>query len=110
LSDDSWFADPSGALQQLDALEMRALESGVPIVVSGRSSPSGVIDAAGAFREADFQDLRTGEIPLPRAVPTFYARFGDGPLWVLAVVAVLSSYIAPVRRRWAGGISKNFAR
>jgi apolipoprotein N-acyltransferase len=89
LSDDSWFAEPTGALQQLDALELRALENGVPIVVSGASSPSGVIDAAGTFREADFHELRTAEIGLPRAAPTFYARFRDGPLGALAVLAVL---------------------
>jgi apolipoprotein N-acyltransferase len=108
LTDDSWFKSSFGALQQLDALEMRALENGVPIIVASRTGPSGVIDRFGSFEGAN-DGLATLSIHPRRR--TLYARFGDTAAFLAIGCTMICCYIALLYpyRRGAGRTSPHVA-
>ncbi len=80
LANDGWFSDARPIEAQIRALQLRAIENGVPVIRAARQGVSVAIAADGtvlsrSLRGADLEvELR------PRVAGTAYARFGDGPL------------------------------
>ena len=97
LTNDAWFGQVSGPYQHLAQARLRSAEQGLPMVRVANTGVSAVIDAAGRvvshipLGQAGWQDVL-----LPNAQPpTIYARTGDLPMLVLALLSI----IAPVLRR-----------
>lgn len=90
ITDDSWFTDPSGPLQQLDLFRVQAISFGTPIVVVGTNGPSGVLDPRGLFTAAT---LGTGSgaavISVPADQHTLFSRWHYWPLAALLALVVV---------------------
>ncbi len=103
LTNDAWFGETAGPHQHFEAVRMRAIETGLPLVRVANTGVSGAVDGHGrrlgrlALGEAGSLDIR---LPAPLAA-TPYARFGDWPFLVLAALLLLPA----ARRRYAAGRS-----
>ncbi len=96
LANDGWFNDARPIEAQIRALQLRAIENGVPVVRAARQGVSVAIAADGtlAARSSRGEDL---DVELsPQAAGTLYARFGDGPL--LLAGTLLVGWL--IRQRW----------
>ena len=100
LTNDAWFGRVSGPYQHLAQARLRSAEQGVPMVRAANTGVSAVIDGAGRvvaripLGQAGWQDV---PLPAPRD-PTLYARTGDAPMLVLALLCL------------AGGIARRKTR
>jgi apolipoprotein N-acyltransferase len=90
VTNDAWFGTFSGPWQHLALARLRAAEQGLPILRAANTGVSAVIDGRGRvldaipLGEAGFLDAR-----LPPALsPTLYARFGDAPVLLLALILI----------------------
>ncbi len=100
ITNDAWFGTVSGPYQHLAQARLRAVEQGLPMVrvantgVSGVLGPRGEVLGAIGLGEAGFSD-----VPLPPALaPTPYARWGDWPMILLLVAALVGLAARPRRR------------
>jgi len=87
LSNDAWFGDSLGPEQHHQMARFRARELGRPMVRVTNDGVTALINAQGAetARLPRFSPaVLTGEVQ-PQQGLTPYARFGDGPLWALAL-------------------------
>ncbi|MCP4207380.1 MAG: apolipoprotein N-acyltransferase [Shimia sp.] len=100
LTNDAWFGNFSGPYQHLVQAQMRAIESGLPVLRAANTGISAVIDSQG--RVLDALPLNTEgflDVALPEASPkTLYAKGGDLPL-VLVVVLLLLIALLLHRRK-----------
>ncbi len=91
LTNDGWFGASAGPYQHFQQARVRAIEEGLPLVRAANTGISAVVDPLG--RVIKSLPLRTEGVldaPLPQPVaPTPYARMGDGPIGVLAVIVFL---------------------
>ncbi|NBB98041.1 MAG: apolipoprotein N-acyltransferase [Alphaproteobacteria bacterium] len=98
---DAWFGTFSGPYQHLAQARLRTVEQGLPLLRSANTGVSAGFDGYGR----SLGQLALGidgvlDIPLPPALPpTFYARWGDWPIWALLVVLALG---VVARRRITG--------
>jgi apolipoprotein N-acyltransferase len=104
LTNDGWFGISSGPYQHLLQARVRAIEQGLPLVRAANTGISAVIDPLGrAIGSLPLGVEGLLDAPLPRPIaPTIYARFGNIPAGLLAVVALL----VVLRRRvldWRAG-------
>ena len=89
ITNDAWFGTNSGPYQHLAQARMRAIEQGLPMIrvantgVSAMIDPWGRITASIPLGQAGFVDAL---LPMPRN-PTYYARTGDTPVFVLLLIA-----------------------
>ncbi|MGE0486613.1 MAG: apolipoprotein N-acyltransferase [Gammaproteobacteria bacterium] len=94
VSNDAWFGDTIAPHQHLEIARMRALESGRYLLRGTNTGISAVIDHHGVVtaRAPQFEPAAlTAEFD-GRAGATPYARLGDLPLLLLALVALLSAW------------------
>lgn len=97
VTNDGWFGFTSGPYQHLAQARFRAIEQGLPLVRAANTGISAVIDAHGRVLESlplGSQGIIEASIPqsLP---PTFYARFGDLPFFLM----ILFGFAAPLLAR-----------
>ena len=87
LTNDAWFGTFAGPQQHLALAQLRAAESGIPVIRAANTGISAVIDARGAI--IDQLPLNTAgplDVRLPDVLPeTFYVRFGDWPALVFVI-------------------------
>ena len=101
ITNDAWFGTQTGPFQHLALARLRAIEQGLPLLRSANTGVTAVIDARGRLLEALALGT-TGVIdaPLPASLPpTFFARIGRGPVWLLLVSLALA---LAARRRLDG--------
>jgi apolipoprotein N-acyltransferase len=90
VTNDAWFGTFSGPWQHLALARLRAAEQGLPVLQAANTGVSAVIDARGRVLDAlplgedGYLDTRLPP-PLP---PTPYARAGDAPALLLAVLLI----------------------
>lgn len=91
ITNDAWFGEWSGPYQHLAQARMRAVEQGLPMIrvantgVSAMIDPLGGITASIPLGQAGFVDA---DLPTPLTA-TVYARFGDLPVFLIAVLSML---------------------
>jgi apolipoprotein N-acyltransferase len=106
VSNDAWFGDTLAPHQHLQITRMRALETGRFLVRATNTGISAIVGPDGALRQRSPQFkvhvLRGDVTPLTGLTP--YARVGDWPVIILALLALVS---AIVRRRLALASSKD---
>ncbi|HVJ55105.1 MAG TPA: apolipoprotein N-acyltransferase [Aliidongia sp.] len=90
ITNDAWFGRSIGPTQHFEQARLRAVEEGLPLVRSANGGISGVVDPYG--RRIVTLPLGTTaalDVKLPEALPepTLYARFGDGLVLLMALVA-----------------------
>jgi apolipoprotein N-acyltransferase len=99
LTNDGWFGISTGPYQHLQQARLRAIEQGLPVVRAANTGISAVIDPTGRI----VAQLGLGiegvlDSSLPSAIRlTVYARIGDIPVAIIAIVALI--YV--IRRRVA---------
>lgn len=99
ITNDSWFSNSNEAGQHAAQAVLRAIETGVPVVRTGNSGVSGVINPDGTahwFLGDDGRPLvdeAGAQIDLVRpatnSAPTAYVRFGDWPLAVASLLVLV---------------------
>jgi apolipoprotein N-acyltransferase len=103
ITNDAWFAGSAEGELHLRLAVLRAIETRRDLVRAVNQGPTSFVDAAGRVR-ARYDLPMPGTLPtLPALLatpPTFYARFGDLPLLLLATASVLVP-LARARRRSA---------
>ncbi len=99
VTNDAWFGTFSGPYQHLAQARVRAAERGLPLVRVANTGVSAVIDARGrVLAQIPLGEAGWIDVPLPPSAPaTLYARTGDLPVIVLALL--LSAGAASTRRR-----------
>ena len=88
ITNDAWFGRISGPWQHLAQARLRAMEQGLPMVRVANTGVSAMIDARGrvtARLPLGQAGWRDATLPAPRPA-TLYARFGDLPVAVLALL------------------------
>ena len=89
VTDDAWFGNSAGPMQDFTDIRLRAVEEGLPVARAANSGISAVIDPFGrviASFPLGYQGVLVA--PLPRPQPaTFYSRWG---LWVPVWLTILS--------------------
>jgi apolipoprotein N-acyltransferase len=90
VTNDAWFGVSSGPYQHLASARLRAVEQGLPLVRAANTGISTIVDPWGrtlARLDLQREGVLDGPLPRPLAWPTPYARFGDLPALVLALLA-----------------------
>lgn len=105
VTNDAWFGRSSGPYQHFAAARMRAVEEGLPLVRAANTGISAVVDAYGRV----VRRLPLGErgvidaaLPEPVAGRTPYARFGNIPAGVAAIL-IFAAGLAMYRRKVRDG-------
>jgi apolipoprotein N-acyltransferase len=99
VTNDAWFGSFAMPYQHLALARLRAAEQGLPLIRAANTGVSAVIDARGALVATLAMDTQgILDTPLPAALPpTLYARGGDLPAMILALIVTLSGLL-PARR------------
>lgn len=90
VSNDAWFGDSLGPWQHLEIARLRAVENGRPLVRSTNDGISALIDHQGKLllqSQRFAQQSLSGSITLTEG-QTPYHRFGDWPLFGIALVTL----------------------
>ncbi|MGB5261810.1 MAG: apolipoprotein N-acyltransferase [Gammaproteobacteria bacterium] len=91
VSNDGWFGRSLAPFQHLELARVRARETGRALLRATNTGISAIIDHKGSVQASSPQYEQTvvkGEI-VPRQGATPYVRFGDWPVLVIAVLALL---------------------
>ena len=94
-TNDAWFGQFSGPYQHLAQAQLRAIESGLPLIRAANTGISAVIDPHGRIR----QSLGLGvqgkiDAPLPAALPeTPWMKWGNSPAVLIALLALAAALI-----------------
>ena len=99
LSNDAWFGDSLGPHQHLQITQMRAVETGRPLVRSTNTGLTAVIDHNGQLlaRAPQFEPTVLQAEVTPRTGTTPYVRWQDKP--VLAIVGIVLVVLVGVGKR-----------
>jgi apolipoprotein N-acyltransferase len=95
LTNDAWFASSSLLFQHLDNGVFRAVETGLPLVQVGNTGFSAVIDPAGrVLKKTGIMREVALSLKVPQKMPpTFYAKFGDWFVYVIALMVLVSIFL-----------------
>jgi apolipoprotein N-acyltransferase len=104
VTNDAWFGDTPGPYQHFRNAQVRAAETGLPLLRAANNGISGAIDSRGRVIDAFALNVR-GEMDVSIDIPTPSARpFGDPHmtgyfiLALLALVGAVASFIQRLRR------------
>ncbi|MEW5893332.1 MAG: apolipoprotein N-acyltransferase [Pseudomonadota bacterium] len=101
VSNDAWFGDSFSPWQHLQIAQMRALETGRPMLRANNTGITAIIDAKGritAQLEPFVQGVLHGQSQGHQGL-TPYARFGNTAAVMLALLGLLAAALPPRRRR-----------
>lgn len=108
ITNDAWFGNISGPYQHLAQSRMRAIEQGLPMIRAANTGVSAMIDPQGRLRamlplgSAGYVDA-----PLPSAQePTVYAKTGDSPAYLAALLLLGVAFVTQRRRTDAKPIDR----
>jgi apolipoprotein N-acyltransferase len=92
ITNDAWYGFTSGPFQHLAIARARAVEEGLPLVRVGNNGISAVFDPYGrVMGRLDLNAVGVLDEKLPQALPpTWYGRWGDGPLLVAALLIMVN--------------------
>ena len=99
ITNDAWFGTLAMPQSHLDHARMRAIENGLPLIRSANTGISAMIDASGqvtarlGLNETGYLDAA---LPGARA-ETPYARLGDWPVLLLALLGLTGTGLARLR-------------
>ncbi len=93
VSNDAWFGQSTGPYQHFSMARLRAVEEGLPLVRAGNTGISAIVDAYGrvnARMGLGQTGAIDGNLPPPLVGRTFFARAGDGIVFVLLILGALA--------------------
>ncbi|WP_243695713.1 apolipoprotein N-acyltransferase [Rhodovulum adriaticum] len=100
ITNDAWFGTRSGPYQHLALAQLRAVETGLPMVRAANTGVSAVIDPMGRITHSlplHTEGALTAPLP-PALSATPYARTGDWPIAAL-LLAALAGFVARRARK-----------
>lgn len=91
VSNDAWFGNSHGPHQHLEIAQMRAIELGMPVLRSTNNGITAFINAQGKIISSapQFQATAVSATLAKTSGITPYRYFGDFPLWVLTLSALI---------------------
>lgn len=101
ITNDAWFGAWSGPYQHLAQARMRAIEQGLPMIRAANTGISAVIGPTGRIVGAlPLNTAGSLDLPVPAPLPpTLYARGGDSPALLAALVLALLVLLLQLRRK-----------
>jgi len=104
LTNDAWFGNTIGPRQHLAMAQMRAAETGRPLVRVANTGISAIIDSRGRItHHIDYGKEGVRDAVLSGQQATLYARFGDWGfavmLMMVMIMVMASQFLTPYRRR-----------
>ncbi|MCU0827744.1 MAG: apolipoprotein N-acyltransferase [Tabrizicola sp.] len=99
-TNDAWFGVWTGPFQHFDQARLRSVEQGLPLIRVANTGVTAVIDARGrVIEQLPFGAAGHLDTRIPGALPpTPYARWGDGPIFLLLAGLALLAFRRPGRR------------
>lgn len=100
VSNDAWFGMTPGPYQHFSEARLRTIEEGLPMVRATNNGISAVIDPLGRILHSlplGSEGVLDSRLPKPIGV-TFYARYRDIPVLILAMLFVLIAFAGRKRR------------
>lgn len=93
-SNDAWFGDSFGPAQHLQIAQMRALETGRPLLRVTNDGITAVVSAKGAIlaQAPRFQSHVLQTTLAPHSGKTLFVRFGLLPLWLVCMLGLGWAY------------------
>jgi len=91
VTNDAWFGDTPGPYQHFAQARLRAIEEGLPLVRVANNGISAVVDPVGRIVRMlplGVEGIIDSELPRPLP-PTLYARVGDLPMIVGALLMIM---------------------
>jgi len=101
VTNDAWFGTHSGPYQHLAQARMRAIEQGLSLARAANTGISAMIGPRGeVIRSLPLGQAGFVDAVLPAPIPpTFYARMGDGPVFLVLLCAALAIMLMQSPRR-----------
>lgn len=96
ITNDAWFGRSSGPYQHFAASRFRAVEQGLPLVRAANNGISAIVDPYGRVVTSlglDAVGVVDGPLPAATAKLPLYARIGDTPLLVFALVSLIAGFV-----------------
>lgn len=95
VTNDAWFGATPGPGQHLRHVQLRAIESGLPVVRAANTGVSAIVDATGRLRaKLELNQRGVLDGPVPGAIDTPHRRWGEGPLvvsWLIILAAAVAA-------------------
>lgn len=92
VTNDGWYGDSAGPYQHFEQARFRAIEQAIPVIRSANTGISGLIDPYGrVIEKAELLQEASISVFLPEksAEATFYGRYSDKPLFILALLLLV---------------------